>query len=620
MAGLPSRATGRGCIVPIDVGMTRHRACGTQPAASRLARLFHAAARVVLLGLAGGVGVAMAADEAPRPDGAAIGSGAPAAAGVHAAGAQAAGAQTAGAKTAKVEGTDAPRAGEGRAEGRLVVFNRPIFVFRSAFLGVPPAERAEAARHRIIATLERGSEGNVTVEAMTGGAIVKVDGRLAFIIANDDVEALAGDHESRDAAARAAARALEGAIAATKEARDARSRAGAVTAAGVATAIFAGVLWLLRWLGSAVTARLLRLTAASAGHLKIGGSEIVRRDRLLRAVSQLLRLAYWAVVLLVTYEWLGYVLGLFPFTRPWGEQLNTFLVEMLLDMLAAIAGAVPDLVVVAVIFVLAHTLNGLLRNFFAGVQSRRIQVNWLDPDSARPTRRLVSIGVWVFALVMAYPYIPGSDSEAFKGLSVLIGLMVSIGGSGLVGQAASGLILMYTRTFRPGEYVRVADHEGTVVEMGMFTTRVRTGLGEELTLPNSLILGAVTMNYSRVVRGAGFVLDATVTIGYDAPWRQVHAMLVEAARRTPGVLPEPAPHVFQTALSDFYVEYRLICQGVPSEPRPRAQVLSDLHASIQDVFNEHGVQIMSPHYLGDPAVGKVVPKERWYAPPAEPPA
>jgi small-conductance mechanosensitive channel len=226
----------------------------------------------------------------------------------------------------------------------------------------------------------------------------------------------------------------------------------------------------------------------------------------------------------------------------------------------------------------------------------------------------------VFALAMAYPYIPGSGTEAFKGVSVLLGLMLSIGASGIVGQAASGLILMYTRTYRPGEYVRIGDNEGTVVEMGMFTTRIRTGLGEELTLPNSLALSAVSKNYSRTVKGVGFVLDTTVTIGYDAPWRQVHAMLIEAAHRTSGVLSDPTPRVFQTALSDFYVEYRLVCQAVPSEPSPRAQVLSALHANVQDVFNEYGVQIMSPHYLGDPADPKVVPKARWHEAPAKPPA
>jgi small-conductance mechanosensitive channel len=148
---------------------------------------------------------------------------------------------------------------------------------------------------------------------------------------------------------------------------------------------------------------------------------------------------------------------------------------------------------------------------------------------------------------------------------------------------------------------------------------VRTGLGEELTLPNSIVLGTVTRNYSRTIKGHGFILDATVTIGYDAPWRQVHAMLIDAALRTEGVLSDPRPRVFQTALSDFYAEYRLVCQAIPTDPRPRAEVLSSLHGNIQDVFNEHGVQIMSPHYMMDPAEPQVVPKAKWYTPPAKPP-
>jgi small-conductance mechanosensitive channel len=237
-----------------------------------------------------------------------------------------------------------------------------------------------------------------------------------------------------------------------------------------------------------------------------------------------------------------------------------------------------------------------------------------------PTRRIVNLAIWLFAVAMAYPYLPGSGTEAFKGLSVLVGLMISLGASSVVGQAAAGLILMYTRTLRPGEYVRINDFEGTVMEQGMFVTRIRTGLGEELTISNALVVGAVTKNYSRVVKGPGFVLDTVVTIGYDAPWRQVEAMLLEAARRTEGVVPEPAALVFQTALSDFYVEYRLVTYAMPSRPVPRALVLSALHANIQDVFNEYGVQIMSPHYLGDPEKAKVVPVSEWHAAPARPPA
>jgi small-conductance mechanosensitive channel len=178
------------------------------------------------------------------------------------------------------------------------------------------------------------------------------------------------------------------------------------------------------------------------------------------------------------------------------------------------------------------------------------------------------------------------------------------------------MILTYGRSFRKGEYVRIADQEGTVTEMGIFTTRIRTGMGEELTISNASILGATTKNYSRAVQGAGFMLDTEVTIGYDTPWRQVHALLIEAAKRTEGISLNPAPQVFQTALNDWYPVYRVVCQATPTEPRPRAILLSVLHANIQDVFNEYGVQIMSPQYFEDPEVPKVVPPAKWYQAPA----
>jgi len=272
-----------------------------------------------------------------------------------------------------------------------------------------------------------------------------------------------------------------------------------------------------------------------------------------------------------------------------------------------------------VIFYLARTSTRMLDHFFERVRSGQTLLDWLEPEVAEPTRRISKTVVWLFALAMAYPYLPGAQTEAFKGVSVLVGLMISLGASNLVGQGASGLILIYGRVFRKGEYVRVGDHEGTVTELGMFATRIRTGLGEELTLANATVLNATTKNYSRAVKGAGFVLDTTVTIGYDTPWRQVHAMLAEAAQRTEGVLTDPPPQVFQTALSDWYPQYRLVCQAIPSEPRPRALILSVLHANIQDVFNAYGVQIMSPQYLADPATPKVVPPEQWYAAPAAKP-
>ena len=360
---------------------------------------------------------------------------------------------------------------------------------------------------------------------------------------------------------------------------------------------------------------------AHADRLRVGGVEVVRREGVLRVEQWLLNLVFWGLALLLIYEWLSLSLAQFPFTRPWGEQLNGFLFGLLSRFVLAIVHAIPDLLAAALIFWLAWALTRLLRGFFAKVGRRPGALELARRPTWRSITSKLCIGaVWLFALAMAYPYLPGSDTEAFRGLSVLIGLMISLGASNLVGQLASGLILTYTRTFHNGEYVRVDAHEGTVTNLGAFTTRIRTGMGEELTISNSQVLGAVTRNYSRAVKGEGFIVDTTVTIGYDTPWRQVNAMLVEAARRTPGVLADPPPRVFQIALSDFYPEYRLVCQAVPSEPRPRAEVMSLLHANVQDVFNEHGVQIMSPHYLGDPAQAKVVPREQWYAAPAKPPA
>jgi small-conductance mechanosensitive channel len=499
----------------------------------------------------------------------------------------------------------------------ITVFNRPIVRLRAPVLGVPVEQRAKNASERIRMLLAAPGEHKITTERIPQGILVKIDGNVAFAVTHEDVEGLG--EVAEQALVADSVRALERVIAEMKEAHDPRALLANAGWAAAATAIWLAVLWLLRRLVRGAGRRLMRYAEAKSDALRAAGAEIVPREGVIAVIRIGLRVFFWALALLFTYQWLGYVLSRFPYTRPWGEQFASFLIDTLGDMLSAVADSIPGLLIAVLIFVLAKVASSMLQSFFDGVQAGRLSFTWIDADSARPTRRLVSIAVWLFAIAMAYPYIPGAETDAFKGLSVLLGLMVSVGASGIVGQAASGLILMYTRTYRPGEYVRVGDNEGTIVALGMFTTRVRTGMGEELTLPNSMVLGTVTRNYSRTVKGAGFIVDSAVTIGYDAPWRQVHAMLLEAAHRTPGVLAEPGPRVFQTALSDFYVEYRLVCQAIPGEPRPRAEIVSTLHANIQDVFNEHGVQIMSPHYLADPADAKIIPPAKWYAAPAKPP-
>jgi len=490
----------------------------------------------------------------------------------------------------------------------VVIANRTVIHLRGPIAGYSAKERARNATERIEAALDADPRAEVSYGEQEDGVHVRLGGRLAFIITRIDVDEHFG--VTPMLMARETAKRLEQAIAERREQGSPRYLALAAAAALAATLVYAALVWLLvrasRWIGDQMS----KAADEKARRLHVGNvRQLVRR---------LVMFAAWLVGAGATVVWIAFVLERFPYTRRWGEDLTHNLLHIVADVVLSIARALPGLVFVAIILVLARAVIGMARVFFLRVEYERIEVPWLDADTVRPTRRIFNFIVWVFALAMAYPYLPGAQTDAFKGLSVLLGLMLSLGGASVIGQAFSGLILMYSRVFRDGDFVRINDLEGTVTHLGMFATRIRTGLGEEVTLSNASIMGAVTKNYSRAVDGTGYVLDTVVSIGYATPWRQVEAMLLEAARRTEGIAQKPAPFVRQTALSDYYVEYRLVAYSPLEQPVPRVEALSRLHGNIQDVFNEYGVQIMSPHYMLDPKAPQVVPKDRWYAAPAAP--
>jgi small-conductance mechanosensitive channel len=496
----------------------------------------------------------------------------------------------------------------------LVFFNREVFVFRAPLTGVSAKDRAKRARARILDQVATNGPHVVGTKPDVLGIQVHINGAAIFWVTPED-----RDPEREDTVeitAQRAAAVLQRAINESAESRNVEALLRGLGLAGAATVLVVVLGWALSRAHRFSARVLSAATEKHAGELQVGGVTVLHGGRLSRLVEWLVAVLYRALLLILFIEWLSYVLRSFPFTRAWGESINSFLLDLTVRMLGAVVDAVPDLIAALLIFVLAYWLTKAMDRFFSNVQSNMIQVNWLDPDVVGPTRRIAKVVVWLFALAMSYPYLPGSQTEAFKGLSVLVGLMLSLGASSMVGQAASGLILTFGRTYRKGEYVRIGDQEGTVTELGVFTTRIRSGLGEELTISNATILAGTTCNYSRAVQGQGYVLDTTVTIGYDTPWRQVHALLEEATRRTSDILQNPPPRIFQTSLSDWYPVYRLVCQARPTDPGPRAMVLSVLHANIQDVFNEYGVQIMSPQYFEDPPTPKVVPPSGWYAAPA----
>jgi small-conductance mechanosensitive channel len=514
----------------------------------------------------------------------------------------------------------AAQSGDGEPAGAvqpadLVLVNRHIVTFRAEVLRAPPAVRVEVVQQRAMELALRGGPLEVTTQPVPEGMAVLLDGEVLFRVLNEDVSPLLG--ETLQGKTEQAVTNLRLAAAEYREIRDARSLLPAIAYSLLATTLLSLVLWLLRigyarlagWIQGLFVGKTREVAPAWSGRI-VGSQELAGLAKLP------IRLLALAVALLLVYQWAAFVLRQFPYTRPWGETLLRNLLEALGQLGAGLLGAIPGLLFAAAIFVIARLATRITRRFFEGVSAGQINVGWLDETTARPTGKLINAVIWLFAIVAAYPYIPGSGSEAFKGIGVFVGLMLSIGASGIVNQAVSGLMLMYTRALRPGEFVKVGETEGTVKSVGFVTTRIETLRREEVSIPNSVVVGNVTRNFSRLASEGGVFISTKVTIGYDTPWRQVQAMLMLAAERTAGIESEPSPRVRQTALQDFYVEYTLLVNL--RDPAKYVTVLDQLHANIQDVFNEFGVQIMSPNYEADPETPKVVPPQRWHEPPARP--
>jgi small-conductance mechanosensitive channel len=271
-----------------------------------------------------------------------------------------------------------------------------------------------------------------------------------------------------------------------------------------------------------------------------------------------------------------------------------------------------------VLFVVIRFVLQAIYTFFDRVHRGWIRLQRFEPELALPTYRIVRVLVIVFALVIAYPYIPGSHTEAFKGMSIFFGVVLSIGSSSFIANIIAGYSLTYRRAFREGDRIKVGEQEGFVIQMQTLNTRIRSLKNEEINIPNSLVLGSPIINYTTYQRDPGLILHTEVGIGYDVPWRQVEAMLLEAAKRTAGLKREPVPFVLQKSLGDFTVVYQL--NAYCDNAEQMGLQYSALHGHIQDVFNEYGVQIMSPNYVADPQQAKIVPPEQWYAAPAAPPA
>ena len=348
--------------------------------------------------------------------------------------------------------------------------------------------------------------------------------------------------------------------------------------------------------------------------LTIQSFEVVRADSIWRGMRSVLGTLRILFIVATVYALFAFSLREFPWTRGLAENLVQFVVEPLQSMGLAVLRYLPKLAFLVVLVVVIRYVLKLLGLFFDAVHVGRVPLRGFDAEWARPTYQIVRILIVLLSLVIAYPYLPGSGSAAFQGLSIFAGLMLSLGASSAMASIIAGYTVTYRRAFRVGDRITVGEYTGEVTEVRLMVTHLRTTKNEEVVVPNSVVLQSHVVNYSKLAKTHGLILHTTVSIGYEIPWRQVEAMLLLAAERTGLLLNQPPPFVLERALGDFAVTYELnVCvESAAAMPERYAA----LHRNILDVFNEYGVQIMTPAYEGDPPEPKLVPQERWFSAPA----
>jgi small-conductance mechanosensitive channel len=370
---------------------------------------------------------------------------------------------------------------------------------------------------------------------------------------------------------------------------------GAIYSLG-ATVLLVVILWLLGFGFSRLYAKLKSWHGVYIRSIRIQQLELLPAERITNLLLVMARGVRLVLSLALLYAYVTTVTNFFPWTRGYSATLLDYLVAPLRIVWSAVTSYVPNLFFVAIIFAVAYYLTKFVKFLFGEVANGTVSLPGFEAEWAMPTYRIVRFLIVAFTLVVAFPYLPGSRSPAFQGVSIFFGVLLSFGSSSAIANVVAGTVLTYTRAFQLGDRVQIGDTVGDIIQKTLLVTRVRTIKNVDIAIPNGMVLNSHIINFSSAAKQEGLILHTSVTIGYDAPWRQIHALLISAAEATSNILAQPKPFVLQTALNDFYVSYQI--NAFTDQPNRMAQTYSELHQNIQDKFYESGVEIMSPHYFG----------------------
>ncbi len=476
----------------------------------------------------------------------------------------------------------------------VVLGNQTLFTITQTVEGYLPEERASGMSERIKRIADDLSVPISAVKTFSFDIPISVISARNILLAGFSAQDAGAVGLTREELAANYAEKLRIAMEVYRKERSLRSILSGTLYTIVATVALALVLVLLQRLNRKINAAILTRLQGRIRSVQIQSFELVRADHLKAGLLGAVKFVRFFILLLVVYTYVQLVLGFFPRTRPFGNELLDYVLVPVAAIAEAVADRVPDLLFIVILVIIAKYLLKIMKFFFLEVEKETVKLSGFYPEWAKPTYKILSLLVIAFFAVVAFPFIPGSSSSAFKGISIFLGVLFSLGSQSAISNIIAGVVLTYRRAFRVGDWVKIADFTGDVLEIRLQVTTLLTVKNEEVVIPNAVILNNSVINYSARARDKGLILHTGVTIGYDAPWRKVHELLLSAAERTSGLLREPAPFVLQQSLDDFYVAYEV--NAYTDNPQAMMRIYSELHENIQEAFNEGGVEILSPHY------------------------
>ncbi len=492
-------------------------------------------------------------------------------------------------------GAQEPQAQSTQVQPAAVVLKgKRLFVFYAELAGFSPVQRAERTGEALRALAEdpKFDVNSITlVETPSGTDIVSGATTIATVSSKDaEIAQSSTTRMANDFAAK-----IRLALAERIETTTASSMAFAIAMSVVATFILLFAVMFTSRIISALCKNLKEWQGTKIKSIKIQNAELIGAHALADLLLSAVKFAQIALILLFVAIYALQVLSLFPQTKHVATAIVANVMSPLHSFWEELINYAPSVVMLTLIGLGTYAIISFARFFFDALRDGAITIADFDPDWSEPSYKLTRFVIIAFALMIAAPYLPGWDSPAFKQVGLVIGILISIGSTGMVGNVMAGAVLTYTNAFKIGDRIKIGDCTGDVIEKTLFVTRLQTPKNEVVSVPNGQILQLNTINYSTLAKQGKLIIHTPVTIGYDEPWRQVEAALIEAAKSTEGILPEPTPFVLQTELGDYYVTYELNAYTAKANELP--DVYSKLHRNIQEKFNEAQMEIMSPSYM-----------------------